>query len=176
VGEAQGWLPPVSNLSFLGTLRGGRYLVSELFTLHLMSLAVPLGLLLLFLLFRLILRLQWLAVVAFSALGGLTNAVNFLVIAPPSAGTVAPVLFGAAMGAISWGILVLLLVRFGLLATAAASLCGMVLDAYAVSLDFSTPYAAASLFGMLVIAAYAIYAFRISLAGRAVFEDKLLQQ
>ena len=38
------------------------------------------------------------------------------------------------------------------------------------------PGATAGLFGMLVIAAYAFYAFRISVAGRPLFEDKLLKE
>jgi len=77
---------------------------------------------------------------------------------------------------VGWGILILLLVRFGLLATAAAGLCNSIFNTYPVTLDFSAPYAAAGLFGMLVIAAYALYAFRISLAGRPLFEDKLLHE
>ena len=73
-------------------------------------------------------------------------------------------------------VLIVLLIRFGLLATVATMVCSTILDSYPVTLDFSTPYAGAGLFGMLVLAAYALYAFRISLAGRPLFEDKLLQE
>jgi len=46
--EHRGWFPPPPNTGFLGPLRGGRYVVGELFTIHVAGVAIPLGLLLLY--------------------------------------------------------------------------------------------------------------------------------
>jgi serine/threonine-protein kinase len=174
LGEAQGWMPTPSAGSFLGALRGGRYLASELFTLHLVSLSVPMAFLLLFLLLRLVFRFQWLAATVLCVLNAALTGFGLSVQAPdPSLGAI---VFGVTLGLVNAAVLIILLTRFGLLATFAAMLLGTILENYPFTLDFSKPYAGAGLFGMLVIAAYAVYAFRISVAGRPLFEDKLLQE
>ena len=174
LGEAQGWMATQQSTGFLSTLRGGRHLLSELFTLHLVSLSVPLAFLLLFLLIRLVLRRQWLAATALGALNAGLTALGLYTQAPDPSLAVA--VFGATLGLMNAAVLIVLLIRFGLLATVATMVCSTILDSYPVTLDFSTPYAGAGLFGMLVLAAYALYAFTISLAGRPLFEDKLLQE
>ena len=68
------------------------------------------------------------------------------------------------------------LVRFGLLASTVAMVVGGVVGNYPLTLDFSAPYAGASMLGMLVLLAYAVYGLRVSLAGRPVFADRLLQE
>jgi serine/threonine-protein kinase len=174
LGEAQGWIPTPQSSGFLGALRGGRYLVSELFTLHLVSLSVPLAFLLLFLLFRLVFRFQWLAATVICVLNAMLTGFGLSAQAPdPSFGGI---VFGVTLGLVNAAVLIVLLTRFGLLATFAAVLVGTIFENYLFTLDFSKPYAAAGLFGMLVIAAYAVYAFRTSLAGRPLFEDKLLKE
>jgi serine/threonine-protein kinase len=172
----QGWCPPLPRTTFLGTLRGGRYILSELFTTHLTSVAVPLGFLLLFLFFRLIFRRQWLAATAFVLLFAALGSTNVSRItgAPPEG--IAPVLFGVVFSALNGFIIMTLLVRFGILATACAILAGGICDAYPLTLDFSKPYAGATVFGVLAIAAYSLYGFKTSLAGRSLFRDRILQE
>jgi len=175
IGASRDWIPPLPKASFLGTLRGGRYILSELFTTHLMSVAFPLGLLLLFLFFRLIFRRQWLAATAFVLLFAALGSQNFSQLSGEQGG-VAPIVFGIVLGGINAAIIITLLVRFGILATAAAILAGGICDSYPLTLDFSTPYVGATMFGMLVLAAYSLYGFRTSLAGRALFRDNILQE
>jgi hypothetical protein len=86
------------------------------------------------------------------------------------------VVIGLLIGAMNGFIVMTLLIRFGLLAAGAAMLASGILSQYPVTLDFSTPYVGAGMFGMLVVAGYALYGFRISLAGRAVFQDKILEE
>jgi len=175
IAQSRNWFPPLPAASFMGTLRGGRYILSELFTTHLTSVAAPLGLLLLFLFFRLIFRRQWLAATVFVLMFAALGSQNISQLSGGQGG-VAPIVFGIVLGGLNAAIIITLLVRFGILATAAAILAGGICDAYPLTLDFSTPYVGATMFGMLVLAAYALYGFRTSLAGRALFRDNILQE
>ena len=125
-------------------------------------------------LLRLILRWQGLAAGALCVLGGALMSVQFSFLGS-SASPLAPILFGLALGVATGAANVFVLVRFGLLSMAAGFVCGTILDSYPVSFDFSKPYAGAALFGLLVVAAYAVYGFRVALGGQEVFGDALLE-
>lgn len=61
----------------------------------------------------------------------------------------------------------------GLLAVAAGSLFSNLLLASPLPLDFRTPYATQSAIAILVPLAIALYAFRIAIGSRPVFEMQL---
>jgi protein kinase-like protein len=67
----------------------------------------------------------------------------------------------------------LVTVRYGLLAVAAGSLFSNLLLASPLPLDFRTPYATQSAIAILVTLAIALYAFRIAIGSRPVFEMQL---
>jgi serine/threonine-protein kinase len=174
LGESQGWIPTTPDNNFLAALNGGRFLLGKLLTIHLTSVATPLGLLLFFLFLRLILRRQWIAAGAFVLLNSVLGPMTFTPFVEQI--STAMVVIGLLIGAMNGFIVMTLLIRFGLLAAGAAMLASGILSQYPVTLDFSTPYVGAGMFGMLVVAGYALYGFRISLAGRAVFQDKILEE
>ncbi len=174
IAQWQGWSPALPGNQFLGTMRGGRHVFGGLFTTHLTSVALTLGLLLIVLLFRLILRRQWLAATVFVSLIALINLAQVLSGVLGEDPPLVQIVFLSVMGAVNGGILMVLLMRYGLLASVAALLVSDIIKRYPITLEFSAPYVAASLFGMLVIAGYALYGLRTSLAGRPLFRDEVM--
>jgi hypothetical protein len=79
--------------------------------------------------------------------------------------TAAAILLGAAIAVVT--------VRYGLLAVAAGSLFSNLLLGSPLPLDFRTPYATQSAIAILVPLAIALYAFRIAIGSRPVFEMHL---
>ena len=64
------------------------------------------------------------------------------------------------------------LLRFGLLAAIVTSCVGQMLE-LGVVLDFSAWYAGMAMLPFLLVAAIAVYGFRVSLAGRTLFKQEL---
>ncbi len=163
-----GFPPPRPSQGVPDTLLGGRYIVATLLNLH----YIWLGPLILFVLFilRVLFRRQWLAAFAFIAL--LTIPRYF---APPSGLTG----IGLLLFTVTWAILPIVLIvvslRFGLLALCAAAFAQFFLaDEFTITLDVSTWYVGASFTAMGVVIAVAGYAFHTALAGRPLFTDELL--
>jgi len=110
---------------------------------------------LLFFLLRAVLRKEWLAAAVFVLIeavpsfltGGLISAAFVLVVAAAE---------------------IFVFLRFGLLAWVFANYFGHFL-AFPLTTDSSAWYAGTSLFLLLVLAALAVYGFRIALAGKPVF-------
>jgi hypothetical protein len=79
--------------------------------------------------------------------------------------------FAAVLG----GVVILVFLRFGLLALASALYVTQVLHAVPLTLDLSRPHAGISTLVVLGVAALAVYAFHISRAGRGMFRQLLPQ-
>jgi hypothetical protein len=109
----------------------------------------------LFFLLRAILRKEWLATAVFVLI---MTVPPFLIDGPIS----------GAFGLVIAAAFIFVFVRFGLLAWVFANLFGHCLD-FPLTTDPSAWYAGTSLFVLLVLAALAIYGFRIALAGRPMF-------
>jgi serine/threonine-protein kinase len=148
-------------------LLGGRHVIAALLD---SSFVFP-ALFLLFILFglRTVLRKQSLAVVAFLMLFGVIGSLT-VPSASYGAGLCADVLLGALIASV-W---LVLLMRFGLLATTAAFFFADVLGRFPITLDFSTWYVGATLTAMLTVVAVAAYSFHVALAGRPIFNRALL--
>jgi hypothetical protein len=105
-----------------------------------------------------LLRKEWAAAVAFVLL--------FTVLLSASS-QFAPV--DLVTGLIYWGLIVLLLIRFGLLAVVAQGFFNVLLSNFPLTTQGSAWYAGISLAGILLMAAMAFYGFYTSLGGRPVF-------
>ncbi len=149
-------------------LLGGRYLIAELLNL---SSIFP-AFLLLFILFalRTVLRKQALAVVAFLMLFTVLWSLDV-----PSASHGAGLYAYVLLVALITGVRLVLLMRFGLLATTAAYFFAGILGRFPITLDFSTWYAGTTLTATLTAVAVAAYSFHTALAGRPIFKDALLE-
>jgi predicted Ser/Thr protein kinase len=110
---------------------------------------------------RLVLRRDWLAAGAFVLLYAVLSAV---------ATTSSPVL-AALFTAVSTGLLLFTMLRFGLVALIASFFVVVLMQMFPLTADFSVWYAGASLFALLSVAALAAFAFHASLAGRPLFGD-----
>jgi len=127
------------------------------------GLVIPVVLTFLFLLLRVLLRRQWAACVAFASLFAGLSAL----------GSPTTPLIGGFAG-LGFGLIVLfIIIRLGLLAFMVTVMFSN-WDSFVLTTDFSTWYAGRSLLAVLVFAALAIYGFSISLAGRPLFKDEIL--
>jgi hypothetical protein len=126
------------------------------------GLGIPVGMTFFYLLLRVLLRRQWAASVAFATLFSVSAAL----------GSSTPLIDGFA--GLGFALIVLfIMIRLGLLAfmvTVMFSHWG----SFVLTTDFSTWYAGRSLLAILVFAALAVYGFWISLAGRPLFKDEIL--
>ncbi len=166
-----GWLgapPSEPAWGSLSRLLGGRHLMGRL--LH--PGCIWSGLMLLFWLFmlRVVLRKQWLAAVAFVLLNVVIEALLHHPGYPGAAIGVYLLLFGLGNS-----MLLVLLIRFGLLAVIVLLFFDTVMFRYPIPLDFSTWYVDASLLSLAVAVAVAGYGFHTALAGRPLFKDELLE-
>ena len=111
------------------------------------------------------LRKEWAAAAAFVLLFTLLSAAR---------SQFAPVVLVTSL--IYWGLLVFLLIRFGLLAFAAQGLFKRYLQFFPLTTQSSAWYAGISLTGILLMAAMAFYGFYTSLGGRPVFGGAVLEE
>lgn len=153
----------------VGALRGGRYALGEIFAAGLAILLFSLVFLTLFLVFRILFRRTWIAVVAFTLLWSGWTALQVGTFHP------SPRMFavGASFGVLNSIILLTLLVRFGLVATLAGFSFGL-MNSFPITTDVSAPYFTIGLVPVFVTLALAAYGFHTALAGQAVFRDELL--
>jgi serine/threonine-protein kinase len=115
-------------------------------------------------LLRILLRRQWLAATVFFLFGTFTLATG-------AGNPYVNLLYAAALS----GIVTFTLIRFGLLAAVVAQFLSSLLLDFPLTFDFSAWYAVNSLFGLAIVAALAIYGFYVSLAGRSIFREELLE-
>jgi hypothetical protein len=127
--------------------------------------AAEFGLLILFILFllRVLLRKQWAATVVYLAFFAIMGAL----------GSESPFL-GAIFGALVWGLPLLTLLRFGLLATTAGIFACFILEWFPLTMQLSAWYSGMGLLGAALVLILSLVAFRPSLADRPLFSRPLL--
>jgi hypothetical protein len=151
-------------------LRGGRFAVGELFGILLLSTAAALGLMMVFLLLRMVFRKTWIAGAMLCLLWGAVQALPLAGLWGIRAG-----LFGLVLLVALSAVPVVLLVRFGLLASLAAFFLGGLGKLAIPSLDPSSPLFGIGLFITVVAFAIGGYACQTSMAGRPLMRDALLR-
>jgi serine/threonine-protein kinase len=152
--------PPIPAFPWDQTLLGLRAVATHLVNPS-VSMFFALAPALLFFLLRAVLRKEWLAATAFV----LTSALPSIL-----AGSLIAAAFALVLAAAE----ILVFLRFGLLSWVFANYFGHFL-AFPLTTDFSAWYAGTSLFVLLVLAAIAVYGFRIALAGRPMFSGMRLE-
>jgi hypothetical protein len=157
----------------LDALAGGRRAVGELFQVPLEALAGALGWVLMFMLLRIVLRRQWLAVLGFCVLCATLDGLSFA--ADPSGEIlVGSMVVGAVGGLVLGGVILLILLRFGMLALVASFLMSSLLFHFPLSTDPAAPYFGISMLVLLSAMALSVIAFRIALGGRRLLGVDLL--
>jgi serine/threonine-protein kinase len=120
---------------------------------------------LLFFLLKIVLRKQWLAAAVF-VLALVTN----------TTANASSHYLAAFLGTILWVSFLFLMLRYGLFAVMAFMISINIPEVFPVTANLSAWYSNASLFAMLFLVALALYAFRISLAGKPAFAFDLLKE
>jgi serine/threonine-protein kinase len=115
-------------------------------------------------LFRVLLRRQWLAMAAWVALLSTLGSLWF-----------DSVTTGLLFGIPIVGLVCLIATRVGFLAVFAAAVVRYILLLIPMTLDFSAWYAGTSMLALLLVAAIAFYGFHVSLAGKPMF-GRMLEQ
>ncbi len=151
--------PPIPPFPWTDTLRGPRFLAGHLAEASAVSMLLALAFALLFFLLRAVLRKEWLAAVAFA----LIMAVPLSGVATERAEAIG--LIAVAFGLVKAAACILVFLRFGLLALVFGNYFGHFLE-FPLTTDSSAWYAGTSLFLLIVLAALAIYGFRVATAGR----------
>jgi serine/threonine-protein kinase len=148
----------------LNSLNGTADMIGNYCQLLAFSLYMPVGWLFLLLLMRVLLRRQWIAVIAILLFAAGTAA----------PGSPNPVIFFAYM-LVAFGAFLFVLIRFGLLAPVFWGIYMWLAGTIVLTLDTSAWYAGRSCFTLAFFAAIAGYAFWISLAGRPLFRTDVLE-
>jgi predicted Ser/Thr protein kinase len=112
-------------------------------------------------LLRLLLRKEWIAGATFVAI---------MTFATTSASTTP--LVDYPINALAFAVFTFALLRFGLLAAIATSLVGQILS-LGLPLDFSAWYAGVAVMPFVIVAALAVFGFRVSLGGRKLLTQEL---
>jgi hypothetical protein len=146
----------------LDSLLGARDLSAYLIRVSQFALDSALVFLFLFFVLRVLLRRDWLAAAVFTLIGTATW------LAGPIPAIDLP------FGVIYMVLVILVLLRFGLLALIAARMAQLFQGASALTLDPSRWYFGYSLVVLLLVAALAAWGFRTALAGRPLFKDETL--
>ncbi|MCH8148128.1 MAG: hypothetical protein IH987_09080, partial [Planctomycetes bacterium] len=151
----------------LVTLLGARYLLGSLLDIS----ATWFALFLLFMLFslRVVLRREWLAVIALLVIFSVPNLLN---VGPGF--TMQQAVLKQALNAIGLAILVLLLVRFGLLSMLSFMLIGGLLNRFHLTFDPSVWYSGTTFVVFALVVGIYGFACHTALAGRSLFKDEML--
>jgi hypothetical protein len=152
--------PPIPPFPWDLTLRGPRAVASHLFA-PAIAMFFALATAMLFFLLRAVLRKEWLAA-----------AVFVLIFAAPS--FIDGGLISGAFALVVAAAEIFVFLRFGLLALVFSNYFGHSLQ-FPLTTDSSAWYAGTSLFVLLVLAALAVYGFRIALAGKPMFSGMRLE-
>ena len=151
-------------------IRGGRYAVGQMFQTLLASTAIALVLMMFFLLLRMIFRKTWIAGAVLIVLMGAIGGLQFTGLWGPRAGVI-----WALYHAFAGAVILVVLLRFGLLALVAYMFFGALGGLGLTILDTSSPLFGTGLLVTGVAFAFAAYGFQTSLAGRPLMRDSLLQ-
>ena len=151
-------------------MRGGRYAVGQVFSSFLNSVAIGLGIMMLFLILRLICRKTVIAAAVLVLIGGAFGALNFIGIWGATAG-----MLGFAVQALGVGFGTWVLVRFGLLALVAFMVYATLGNITPLTFEASAPYFGIGLFYTAIALALVAYGWHASLAGRSLMQDSLLE-
>jgi len=146
-------------------LAGFRQGIGGVFGVLTSSFISSVGIYVLMFVLRVITRRDWIAAAVFVILDSLP--VIFLV--PDNR------LLVATVSLIANSVAMILLFRFGIVVLLAWNFAALMLSAAPMTLHFAAWYAGNTLFCMGVLVAVALYAFRISLAGRPLFSEALLE-
>jgi hypothetical protein len=145
-------------------LAGTQYVIALFVGQAVNALIFPSGLLLLLLIFSIIFRRWWAAVGAafllitvFGTLAGENPSIDWV------------------FGALSAGLILFVLLRFGLLACVLMQFFSLVFYLFPMTTDFSVWYAGSTAFGLVAVLALTLYGFRASLAGQRLFTGSLVQ-
>ncbi len=146
---------------------GGGYIIGELFDSQ-SGVGIFLGAFVFLLLLRIVLRLGWLANTAFVLVifGLFTEGLSV-----KDPGWIVVWLTSAAMAVI----VLVTMIRFGLLSLIVMAFTAGLCFQFPATLDFSRWYAGTGIVGPVVVVGLAAYGFWISLAGRPLFRDELLE-
>ena len=162
MGSWVGSSPPPLPVHGLPALGGVRPALGAVFDMVLQAFVLPVVFLLLLLMFRVVLRRQWLANLAFLTL----NAVLAVSGAP------AMISGSPVVDVIVAGLSIVVVTRFGIF----ASVVGILFSQWGylpITMDPASWYFPWSVVTMLAFAAVAIYGFLISLGGQRLFRDPL---
>jgi serine/threonine-protein kinase len=144
-------------LADLGVLRGARFALSELVLLQTNAIFTPMAMLFLLMLFRLVLRVGWIAVLVLilllTALASMTGD-------SPAADAIPSLVFSVVWVAI--------LLRFGLFAAMVAIFTVNTLAVFPLTLDFSRWFAPYGLLALVALGGLAAYGFHAARGGRAL--------
>jgi len=166
------WLPdllgqpsvrPGAELISLDSLRGLRQAMTAVFAIHVESVMNIFFGITLFIALRLLLRRTWLAVPA-------TTILAILMFNPNEGSLWAFVAFFLVALSAFWFVLF----RFGLLPVMIGASIGALLETMPLTFDLTAWYAHASVLTILVIVGVLVWGFTVSLAGRPLFRDELL--
>jgi len=118
-------------------------------------------------LLRILLRRHWAAAVGMFAVAAVVVSLGEIQNSGPFA-----IMSGCGIAAL----LTIALMRFGVLALAASLLTTRLLTEFPVSFALTAWYGLPGLFALAVLAAFVIFAARVALAGRSLFEARLLEE
>ncbi len=160
-----GFPPPVSrpHPGLPALLLGGRDTISTLLLMAIIATFAALASVFLLFLLRLLLRNQWAAVAVFLLINVGVSSLN-----SETPWVTAP------FAAIFYGLAVLVVMRFGLLALVATALSQDLLQALPITTQTSAWYAGIGWFGVVYLAALTFYGFYTSLGGRPLFGGGVL--
>jgi serine/threonine-protein kinase len=145
---------------------GGRYLIATGFLSGLIGAIVfTLSVFFLIFLLRVVTRRQWLAASIFVLFWVVLNGL----------GSRSPII-AVVFAGLTFAAVVIILLRFGLVALACSIFVGFLFPLVPITTDFSAWYASTTLFTLLAVLALAVYAFHTSLGGQKVFKGKFLEE
>jgi serine/threonine-protein kinase len=170
VGQQAGIPRPLEGSYFSQGLTGIRYAMSDLIRTVESSFGQAVGFLVILLIFRLLFRRNWIAFLALMVLIVAGNLMNPRPDDHPAWMTVAeqitPILFSSAM--------IVCLLRFGLVSLIGGIMMTSALGSSTLTWDLQAWYAGSSLLAMAAVLGLAGWAFYISMAGRSLFKDSVL--
>lgn len=159
----------------MAALEGGRYALGLLFLIPVVALTNPLMNYLLLLLLRIVLRRQVFAAIGFSLISILGDTAQ-LAGSGPTASFSAPIVgLGIFFGIVDAAIVIVLMTRYGLLATTGCFVVIQTFNLFPLTLDPSLPYFGVSLLGLAAPLAMTVFAFIQASSGRSLFQDRLLE-
>ena len=160
-----GYPPPQPSLGPDWQFLGARTIIADISIILIGAPVFWLAALFVLVLFRALLRNEWVAAVAFVLVFGVLSAAQ--------QGQFAP---SAVVGDLIFvGLAVFCLIRFGLLTLVTNYIFYSVMKDFPLTLQGSAWYAGISLAGILLMAAIALYAFYTSLGGRPLFGGAMIE-